>query len=81
MKRLSSNRPDAGSSSSATLARPSTWITAVTGSHCPRTGLWAVLGDSSTRRTIFEGDLFPSVAGRMTAWRLVQPDTTPHANS
>ena len=42
---------------------------AITGSHCPASGLWSPEADPHTVLSFFEGHVFPAFDGVPTVWR------------
>lgn len=44
--------------------------TATTGSSCPESGVWVVVGTPSTTAPIAEGNTMPPYAGKAVTWRL-----------
>ena len=49
-------------------------LSASTGTHCPRTGLWWVPGQEDSTIYAFEGNLMPTHQGSATEWTWTVPD-------
>lgn len=46
--------------------------TAKTGERCPESGVWKVLGTTSTTAPIAEGNIMPPYANMAVTWQLIQ---------
>ena len=46
--------------------------TARTGERCPESGIWEVVGATSTTAPIAQHNVMPPYAGRSVTWRLKQ---------
>lgn len=46
--------------------------TARTGSKCPESGVWKVVGTPSTTAPIAKGNTFPPYGGKAVTWQLIQ---------
>lgn len=44
--------------------------TATTGSNCPESGVWAVVGTPSTTAPIAKGNTMPPYSGKAVIWKL-----------
>ncbi|MEM6636257.1 MAG: hypothetical protein AAF667_10220 [Pseudomonadota bacterium] len=46
--------------------------TARTGTRCPESGVWEVVGNPTTTAPIAEGNVMPPYAGNAVTWKLIQ---------
>lgn len=54
------------------MAKTSLGTTAKTGEICPESGVWEVVGASSTIAPIAKGELIPPYSGNAVTWKLVR---------
>ncbi|MEY9776353.1 hypothetical protein ABH915_001961 [Arthrobacter sp. MW3 TE3886] len=62
-------RTDGHTGKSRTASRS---VTAVTGSHCPISGLWALVGGEETYCRVVEGSVMPAFRNTAVQWRLLE---------
>ena len=46
-------------------------VTAVTGSHCPVSGMWEPAGEEGGRRRLLEGTVMPAFRNAAAQWKLL----------
>jgi hypothetical protein len=47
-------------------------VTAVTGSHCPVSGMWEPAGEEGGRRRLLEGSVMPAFRNAAAQWKLLE---------
>lgn len=47
-------------------------ITAVTGNHCPVSGMWEPAGEEGGRRRLLEGSVMPAFRNAAAQWKLLE---------
>lgn len=47
-------------------------VTAVTGSHCPISGVWALVGGEDTYCRVLEGSVMPAFHNTAVQWKLLE---------
>lgn len=47
--------------------------TATTGSRCPESGVWSVVGTPTTTAPIAKGNIMPPYRNKAVTWRLDRP--------
>lgn len=47
-------------------------VTAVTGSHCPVSGVWAPVGEEGAFCRVLEGSLMPAFRNSAAEWKLLE---------
>jgi hypothetical protein len=55
-----------------TTARAAVGTTAKTGSTCPESGIWKVMGSPTTTAPIAKGNRMPPYGGASVTWQLIQ---------
>lgn len=54
------------------MAKKPIGTTATTGSSCPESGVWKVVGTPSTTAPIAKGNRMPPYNGKAVTWKLIQ---------
>lgn len=47
-------------------------VTAVTGTHCPVSGMWEPAGEEGGRRRLLEGTVMPAFRNSAAQWKLLK---------
>jgi len=54
------------------MSKTAIGTTVKTGSTCPESGVWKVIGNPSTTAPIAKGNKMPPYSGKAVSWQLIQ---------